>query len=155
MLTQYNQLRRGNDESVKKISSRFNMIYNSLPIQCKPRQGMEKLQYAQAFDDEFALFLRERRFATLADMMNDAIEVEINMMSSKRGKYKSETRKVKDEPQSSLDSKFDSMLKVMEKLVDKFSIADRQVVRDSNEPQIRNPNFRQLRQQPPQQPQIM
>ena len=64
------------------------------------------------------------------------------MMSSKRGKYKSETRKIKDEPQSSSNTKFDSMMKVMEKLVDKLSITDRQVVRDNNEPQIRNPNFR-------------
>ena len=38
MLTQYNQLRRGNEESVKSFSSRFNMIYNSLPIQCKPQE---------------------------------------------------------------------------------------------------------------------
>ena len=43
-------------------------------------------------------------------------------------------------------------MKVMEKLVDKLSIADRQAIRDSNDPQIRNPNFRQPRQQPPQQP---
>ena len=84
MLTQYNHLRRGNDESVKKFYSRFNMIYNSLPAQCKPPERVAKLHYAEAFDDEFALFLRERRSATLADMMNDAIEVKINMMSSKR-----------------------------------------------------------------------
>ena len=58
MLTQYNQLKRGNHESVKKLSSRFNMIYNSLPAQCKPTEGMEKLHYAEAFDDEFSLFLR-------------------------------------------------------------------------------------------------
>ena len=81
--------------------------------------------------------------------MNDAIEVDINMMSSKRGKYKSETRKIKDEPQYSSDTKFDSMMKVMEKLVDKLSIADKQAIRDNNEPQIKNPNFRQPRQQPP------
>ena len=62
---------------------------------------MAKLNYAEAFNDEFPLFLRERRSATLANMMNDAIEVEINMMSYKRGKYKFETRRVKDEPQSS------------------------------------------------------
>ena len=47
---------------------------------------MEKLHYAKAFDYEFALFIREIRSTTLADMMNDAIEVEINMMSSKIGK---------------------------------------------------------------------
>ena len=87
--------------------------------------------------------------------MNDAIEVEINIVSSKRGKYRSETRKIKDEPQSSSDTKFDSIMKVMEKLVDKLSIVDKQVVRDNNEPQIRNPSFRQPRQQAPQQPQIM
>ena len=155
MLTQYNQLKRGNDETVKIFSSRFNMIQNYLPMQCKPPQGMAKLHYAEAFDDEFALFMRERRFATLADMMNDAIEVELNMMSSKRGKYKSKTRKVKDEAQSSSDLKFDSIMKVMEKLVDKLYIVDRPVIRDNNEPRIRNPNFRQPRQQPPQQPQII
>ena len=116
---------------------------------------MAKLHYAEAFDDEFALFLRERRFSTLADMMNDAIEVENNMMSSKRGKYKCETRRVKDEPQSSSDTQFDSMMKVMDKLVDKVSTVNRQVVRDGNEPQIKNPNFRRHTQQPPQHPQIM
>ena len=124
------------------------MIYNSLPIQCKPLEGMANFHYAKAFDDGFSLFFREIRSTTLADMMYDAIEVEINMMSSKRGKYKSDTRKVKDEPRSLSHSKFDSMMKVMEKLVDKLSIADRQAIRDNNEPQIRNPNLRQPRQQP-------
>ena len=142
MVTQYNQLKRGNDETVKSFSPRFNMIYNSLHVQCKPPEGMEKFHYAESFDDEFALFHRERRSSTLDDMMNDAIEVEINMMSSKRGKYNSETRRVKDEPQSSSNSKFDSIMEVMEKLVYKLSIIDRQAVKDSNEPQIRNLNFR-------------
>ena len=45
---------------------------------------MAKLHYAKTFDDEFTLFLRERISATLADMMNDAIKVEIKMMSSKK-----------------------------------------------------------------------
>ena len=121
MFTQYNHLKRGNDESFKSFSLGLT-IYNSLPVQCKPPEGMEKLHYAEAFDDEFALFLRERRYFTFADIMNDAIEVEINMMYSKRGKYISETRKVKDEPQSSSDLKFDSIIKVMEKRVDKLSI---------------------------------
>ena len=50
-LTQYNYLKRGNDESVKSFSSRFNMIYNSLPVECKPPESMEKLHSAEAFDD--------------------------------------------------------------------------------------------------------
>ena len=108
---------------------------------------MAKLHYAEAFDDDFALFLRERRYTTLADMMSDAIEVEIKMMSSKRGRYKVEARKVKEKPQastSSSDPKFDSLMKVMEKLVDK-SINNKPAARD-NEPQIRNPNYKLPRQ---------
>ena len=62
---------------------RFNFVYNSLPIDCKPPEGMAKLHYAEAFDDEFALFLRERRSPTLAQMMYDPVEIEINMISSK------------------------------------------------------------------------
>ena len=146
MLTNYNQLKRGNDESIKNFSFRFNTIYNSLPTDCKPPEGMAKLHFAEAFDDEFALFLRERRSPTLAQMMSDAVEVEINMISSKRGRYKvdpREQRKPKEEPQASTsaDPKFDSLMKVMEKLVDKLSIREKPHARD-NVPQIRNPNYR-------------
>jgi hypothetical protein len=120
MLTQYNQLKRGNDEIVKSFYDRFKRTYNSLPDECKPHDGMAKIHYVEGFDDDFALLLRERRSSTLVDMMNDAIEVEVNLMASRKGKYRFETKKVKEEAQSStsqptIDSKLDYMLKVMEK----------------------------------------
>jgi len=159
VLTIYNQLKRGNDESIKNFSLRFNTIYNSLPTDCKPLEGMAKLHYAEAFDDEFALFLRERRSQTLAQMMSDAVEVEINMMSSKRGRYRvdpREQKKPKEESQASTssDPKFDSLVKAMERLVDKLSIRDKPPSRD-NVPQIRNPNYRAPRQQDPLPPRIV
>jgi hypothetical protein len=159
MLTSYNQLKRGHDESIKNFSFRFNTVYNSLPIDCKPPEGMAKLHYAEAFDDEFALFLRERRSPTLAQMMSDAVEVEINMMSSKRGRYRAyprEQKKPKEESRASTssDPKFDSLMKVMEKLVDKLSIRDKPPARD-NVPQVRNPNYRGPRQQDPNPPRII
>ena len=39
------------------------------------------------------------------------------------------------------------MLKVMERMRERFDENDRQVVREQNEPQIRNLNFRQHRKQ--------
>ena len=157
LLTQYNQLQRGNDEAVKNFSNRFNKIYNSLPTHCKPIKGMDKIHYAKGFEDDIALLLRERRYATLTDMMNDAIEVEVNMMASKKGKYKTKARKVKEEQQPStsqncIDAKFYSMIKVMQKLMDKLTVNDK--LAQNNEPQIRNPNFNQTRQQGPP-PQIL
>ena len=56
MLTSYNQLKKGTNELIKNFSFRFNTIYNSLPADCKPPEGMAKLHFAEAFDDEFAQF---------------------------------------------------------------------------------------------------
>ena len=54
-----------------------------MPAQCKPLEGMSKIHYAKGCDDDFSLLLRERRSTTLADMMDDVIEVEVNLMASK------------------------------------------------------------------------
>ena len=73
--------------------------------------------------------------------------------------YKVETReprKMKEDSQAfiSTDPKFDSLMKVMEKLVDKLSIDGKPPARDV--PQIRNPNYRIPRQQEaPRPPQII
>ena len=121
---------------------------------------MAKLHYAEGFDDDFSLLLRKRRSATLADMMNDAIEVEVNLMASKKGKYIFEAKRIKKEAQpstsqSTLDARIDSMLRVMERMMEKFTKNDRQLVREHNEPQIRNPNFRQPRKPGLPSPQIL
>jgi hypothetical protein len=151
ILTQYHQLRRGTDEVVRNFSDKFNRIYNALPAQCKPPEGMAKLHYVEGFDDDFSLLLRERRSTTLAEMMDDAIEVEVNLLDSKKGKYIFDNKKVKEESQpstsqSSLDAKFDSMLRAMERIMERFSNSDRQVAREQHEPIIKNPNFRNTRQ---------
>jgi hypothetical protein len=94
------------------------------------------------------LFLRERRYATLADMMNDAIEVEANLMASGKIKIKveAEKKKVKEENQpsssKSADIKLDMMVKTMEKLVERLTLDNRPPPRERQDPQVRNPNFR-------------
>ena len=112
---------------------------------------MEKLHYAEGFDDDFALLLRERRLNSLAEMMDDAIEVEVNLMASKKGKYRFDNKKMKDEAQPSTsqatsDVKLESVLKMMERMMHRLSKNDIQATRDRHEPIIRNPNFRQQRQ---------
>jgi hypothetical protein len=70
-------------------------VYNSIPDQVKPPLGAAQLHYVDAFSSDFSLLLRERRHATLVDMMNDAIEVEANLMASRKIKNKVETEKKK------------------------------------------------------------
>ena len=79
LLTQYNNLKRGLAESVQDFSTRFMKTYDSIPADVKPPPSAAKLHYADAFDSEFSLLLREIRFVSLTDMMDDAIKVEVNL----------------------------------------------------------------------------
>jgi hypothetical protein len=80
------------------------------------------------------LTLRERRSASLADMMNDVIEVKVNLMASRKMKQKVDSyrKKVKDEAQysssNSSDVKFDNMMKIMERFMERLVVGDRPAV---------------------------
>ena len=51
-------------------------MYNKIPAKVKPTTTSAKLTYANAFNSDFYLLLRERRCATLTDMRDVALEVE-------------------------------------------------------------------------------
>ena len=126
VLSQYNNLKKGGFESVHEFSSRFMWVYNSIPIDIKPSPREDKLHYADAFDNKFALLLRERKSNTLPAMFTDALEVEANMMACGKIKLRVDIdrRKGREEvhptnsTSSSSDIKFEMMLKTMEKLMD-------------------------------------
>ena len=86
LLTQYNNLKRGPNELVQYFSTRFMRTYDAIPTDVKPPPGATKLHYVDTFSSEFTLLLRERRFFSLADMMDDAIEVEVNLTTSNKTK---------------------------------------------------------------------
>ena len=139
-------------------STRFRRTYDAIHADVKPPPNATKLHYVDAFSSEFTLLLRERRFVSLAEMMDDAIKVEVNLITSNKTKQKNETRRVKEEEpqastsQSSSNAKFNMMMKTMEKMMDELSADDKNQMKDQNEPQVRNLNIR--RQQGPLVPQV-
>jgi hypothetical protein len=78
LLTQYNNMRRSPDEIMQVFSARFIKVYNSIPTNVKPSPRAAQLIYVDSFEIDFYLLFRERRSTSLDDMMNYAIEVEIN-----------------------------------------------------------------------------
>ena len=87
---------------MQDVSTRFMRTYDSILADVKPPPGVAKLHYVDAFSSEFTLLLRERRSISLIDMMDDAIEVEVNLTTSNKTKQRNETRRIKEEePQAS------------------------------------------------------
>ena len=67
-ITEFNNLKRENGESVSNFTKRFNNMYSKIPTEINPTRTSAMITYANAFDSDFFLLLRERRFVSLSLM---------------------------------------------------------------------------------------
>jgi hypothetical protein len=79
LLMQYNNMKKASEETVQEFSARFMKVYNSIPAEVQPPPGAVQLRYADSFDNDFALLLRERRSTNLDAIMSNT--------DRSRGKY--------------------------------------------------------------------
>jgi hypothetical protein len=130
-LTEFGSLRKKNSETVLEFTQRFNKLYNKIPTEVKPSQPIEKVTFIGTFDPDFTLLLRERRSVDLTKMQDDALEIESNMMASRKLKTKFETgnkeirryRKQGGPSGSGISSKdkMDDMARIIKELSNKIS----------------------------------
>ena len=70
-------------------------MYGRILDEIKPTEAYAKITYANEFDVEFSLLLRERRSITLLSMQEATIEVESNILASDRLKTRCHKEKKK------------------------------------------------------------
>jgi hypothetical protein len=80
-MIEFGSLKKKEGEFVSDFSKRFNKIYNKIPIEIKLAEAYAKISYANAFDPDFCLLLRERRATSLAQMQDMVVEVESNVLA--------------------------------------------------------------------------
>jgi len=66
--TEFGNVKRENGEYLPNFNKRFNRMYSKILAEVKATPTSTKLTYANAFDSDFYLLLRERRCATPVDM---------------------------------------------------------------------------------------
>jgi len=59
-------------------------MYRKIPTEINLTEASAKITYASAFDPDFCLLLRKRRFDTLSQMQDNALEVESNILATNR-----------------------------------------------------------------------
>jgi hypothetical protein len=79
-ITVFGALKIKQGESIFDFTKRFNKMYSKIPDEIKPTETSAKITFSNAFDAEFSLLLRERRYATLSLMQEETIEVESNIL---------------------------------------------------------------------------
>eukprot|EP00253_Pinus_taeda_P010591 PITA_10591 len=101
--TEFGNLKRENGESLSNFNKRFSLMYSKIPAEVKPMPTSAKITYANTFDSDFCLLLRERRCAMLAKMQDATLEVESNIMvveklKGRDDRRRSRTSNVKENP---------------------------------------------------------
>lgn len=135
ILFEYENIKRNVGESVQDYCVRFNAVYNAIPANIKPLEGLALLKFPDSFDADMAYQLWECDPTTLEDMQNNVMSVEENLLA-KRERMSSKKRVTMKEEASTSDVNLDTLIRIMERMVDRLSITDRP------KPPIQNPNFR-------------
>ena len=68
ILSEYDTIKRGPQESFLDYCARFNNIYNAIPQNLRPPPNLALYKFPDRFDIDMAYQLRERAPQTLADM---------------------------------------------------------------------------------------
>jgi hypothetical protein len=66
--SEYENIKRNQGESVQDYCMRFNNLYNEIPTEIKPPQGLALIKFPDGFDADMSYQLRERNAATLEEM---------------------------------------------------------------------------------------
>jgi len=68
ILSEYENLRRGTQETVQDYCTRFNNVYNAIPQNLRPPPDLALIKFPDAFDSDMAYQLRERAPQNLEEM---------------------------------------------------------------------------------------
>jgi hypothetical protein len=152
-MTEFGSLKRNKGEYVSDFSKRFNKMYNKIPAEIKPTEASAKISYANAFDPDLCLLLRERRATSLAQMQDAAIEVEFNVLVVDRLRNKTNTNRRKGRSEASTYGPFvphpqvDELTKIVKSLfaeMEKMKVEGKQTYKNpqnaENKGNFRRPN---------------
>ena len=68
-------------------------MYSKIPFEINPTDTLAMITYANAFESDFCLPIKEMRSTSLSLMQDAALEVESNIMASQKVKGKADKRK--------------------------------------------------------------
>jgi len=81
IFSEYENIRRIQGEIVQDYYTRFNNLYNAIPADIKPPQGLALIKFIDGFDTDMSYQLRERNATTLEDMKKSVVSVEANLLA--------------------------------------------------------------------------
>jgi len=141
ILSEYENIKRGPNETVQAYCTKFDGIYNAIPVNLRSPPNLALIKFPDGFDTDMSYQLRERNPPTLEEMQSVVVSVEANLLA-KMARVRNEKRTGMEETSPS-DLKIDNLAKNMEGIMERIGNMERKPQWDNQQaPPIRNPNFR-------------
>ena len=102
ILSEYDTIKRGPQETVLDYCTRFNNVYNAIPQNLRPPPDLALYEFPDGFDPDMAYQLKERAPETLDDVQKVVVTVEANLIA-KRNRARLEKRVTFKEEPSAFD----------------------------------------------------
>ena len=140
ILSKFENIKKAPNETVQDYCTRYNNIYNAIPLNLRPPPDSALIKLPDGFDIEMAYQLRERSPETLEQMQSNVVGVEENLLANK-ARLRNERRVTIKEETSTSNLKIYILAKTLERMMDRLDNMERKPQWD-NQQQIINPNFR-------------
>jgi len=83
-LVDFYALKKQKNETLLVFNQRFCSIYYGIPLEIRPTEKTAMIYYVMGLHSELALFLLEGKSSSLKILFEDALEVEENIIASRR-----------------------------------------------------------------------
>jgi hypothetical protein len=87
LMTQFNQIKKKENETVSEFDTRFDKLYSQIPKDLCPSEAVVCLLYVNAFEGKFGFILRDKKPNTLEKAKEYSAEIEENILYSKIEPY--------------------------------------------------------------------
>jgi hypothetical protein len=81
--TQFNQIKKKENEMVREFISIFDRLYSQIPTNYCPTTSSVRLLYMNAFEGQFRYILKDKNPTPLAEVKEFSIDIEENLLDSK------------------------------------------------------------------------
>ena len=80
LATQFNQIKKKENETIGEFISRFDTLYNQIPIDYHPTTSLFCFLYMNAFEGQFRYILKDKKHTTLAQAKEFSIDIEEDLL---------------------------------------------------------------------------
>jgi hypothetical protein len=116
LMTQFNQIKKKENEIVSEFDTRFGKLHSQIPQDLRPIVAAVRLLYVNAFEGKFGFILRDKKPRTLVEAKEYNAKIEDNLLCSKIDPFQYPRARAEPKTKTTTSSALDPIALIAQKL---------------------------------------